>query len=193
MERDFDQAFLRRLQRRDEAAFTELVRRHQHAVYRLVLRMLGNPQEAEDMAQEVFVAVFRHIDSFRGDSNLSTWLYRVATNHCKNRIKYLHRRRAESSATLDSLGDHDLSAQGAPEHASPAPDQVLQGWRVERRLQEALGELDEEHRLMIVLRDLEGLPYGEIATITGLAEGTVKSRLHRARLALRERIAPWLK
>src|SRR5687768_10374102 len=97
-----------RLKRRDEAAFNELVRLYQVKIFRLVFRMLGDRAEAEDLAQEVFVTVFKSIDGFRGDSKLSTWLYRVATNHCKNRIKYLGRRARGAKKELDDAADREM-------------------------------------------------------------------------------------
>lgn len=186
-----DEALLvERLKRRDEAAFNELVRLYQGKVFTLVHRMLGDRAEAEDLAQEVFVTVFKSIDGFRGDSKLSTWLYRVATNHCKNRIKYLGRRARGSKEELT-----ELSERGALESATMTtsarierPDQALEGRQLERIVQEALAGLDTEHRELVVLRDVENMSYEEIQKITGLPEGTVKSRLHRARLALRDKV-----
>ncbi len=178
-----------RLRARDEIAFTEFVRAHQTRVFQLVFRMLGNRAEAEEMTQEVFLTVFKSIDSFRGDSKLSTWLYRITANHCKNRIKYLGRR-ARGSKELDEAAE-----KGAVESASmetsariERPDEAVLGRETENVVQNALAKLDEEHRTLIVLRDLEGMTYEEIQAVTGLAEGTVKSRLHRARLALKEHV-----
>ena len=183
-----EQRLVERLRLRDEAAFNVFVRTFQERVFALVLRMLGNRAEAEEMAQEVFVTVFRSIESFRGDSRLGTWLYRVAGNHCKNRMKYLDRR---ATRTHDAIEDapEDEVAEGSALGTRPArPDEAVEGSEMERAVQRALASLDEEHRTLIVLRDLEGLAYEEIVTITGLPDGTVKSRLHRARTALREAI-----
>src|SRR5947199_1921981 len=95
-----ERVLVRRLQQRDERAFQEVVRLYQHKVFNLVFRMIGNREEAEDVAQEVFVTVFKAIDSFRGESKLSTWLYRIAANQCKNRIKYLGRRSYQTTGAL---------------------------------------------------------------------------------------------
>lgn len=174
------------LKRRDEAAFNELVRLYQERVFRLVLRMLGDRSEAEDVAQEVFITVFKSIDGFRGDSKLSTWLYRVATNHCKNRIKYLDRRARGKKKELDELAEH-----GALESASMGtsaqvarPDQQAEAHEIEMIVRAAIMELDEDQRVLVIMRDVENMSYEEIQHETGLPEGTVKSRLHRARLAL---------
>jgi len=183
-----EQDFILALKRRDEAAFSELVRRHQHQVYNLVLRMLGNREEAEDVAQEVFVAVFRSIDGFREESSLATWLYRVATNHCKNRLKYLGRRQRGKLCSLDVVAEHDLRPTATQEHYHP-PDQLLEGHPAEREVQQAIAGLEPEQRLVILLREVEGLSYQQIEEVTGLPPGTVRSRLHRARLALKEWMA----
>ncbi len=174
-----ERRLLRRLQRHDENAFQEFVRLYQHQVFNLVLRMLGNRAEAEDVAQDVFVTVFKSIESFRGESKISTWLYRIAMNQCQNRIKYLSRRPTVRSDVL-------VESSTAPQAAGP--EAQLRGRQLEGLVQEAIAELDEEHRMLIVLRDIEELAYQEICSITGLPEGTVKSRLHRARLALREHV-----
>lgn len=182
---------VRRLQSRDERAFVDCLRLYQDQVYRLVFRMLGNHAEAEDVAQEVFVTVFKSIDSFRGDSKLSTWLYRIAANHCKNRIKYLRRRAHKQTADLDTQSERAMldpqhSTLGQ-QHASPV--EALEGVQLGGIVQRAIGLLDEDQRLLLVLRDVEELSYEEIMQVTGLPEGTVKSRLHRARLILKEEIA----
>jgi RNA polymerase sigma-70 factor (ECF subfamily) len=186
-----ERVLIRRLKQRDERAFEEVVRLYQHKVYNLVYRMLGNQQEAEDVAQEVFVTVFKAIDSFRGDAKFSTWLYRVAANHCKNRMKYLGRRSYNATGELDEAAERELAA-AQPSSLRPhvdGPDAVLEGLELERGVQAAIAALEEEHRVLIVLRDVEDLSYEEIAGITGLELGTVKSRLHRARLQLKEHMA----
>jgi RNA polymerase sigma-70 factor (ECF subfamily) len=186
-----ERLLIRRLQQRDERAFEEVVRLYKNKVYNLVYRMIGNSEEAEDIAQEVFVTVFKAIDSFRGEAKFSTWLYRIATNHCKNRMKYLGRRSYKSTGELDEAAERELQA-AQPSALRPhvdGPDAVLEGLQLERLVQEGIAALDEEHRTLIILRDVEDLSYEEIVSITGLAEGTVKSRLHRARLALKEHMA----
>jgi RNA polymerase sigma-70 factor (ECF subfamily) len=186
----YEQKLVQRLKRRDEAAFNELVRLYQGKIYRLVFRMIGDPGEAEDLAQEVFVTVFKSIDSFRGDSKLSTWMYRVATNHCKNRIKYLGRRAHKQKKEFDEVGDRDAieSASMSTSATVPRPDDLADARQTERIIRQALSELPEDQRELIVLRDIENMTYEEIKDVTGLPEGTVKSRLHRARLALQKRV-----
>jgi RNA polymerase sigma-70 factor (ECF subfamily) len=185
---ELERSLLRRLRERDERAFRELVTQHRDRVYNICYRMLGNRSEAEDVAQEVFIAVFKTIDSFREESKFSTWLYRVSVNHCKNRIKYLARRHDRDR---DELDENSAGANGAT-MGSPAraalPDRALEGIQMEEVLREAINSLDEEQRLVVVLRDVEDLTIEEICEITELPDGTVKSRLHRARLALRKKL-----
>ena len=181
---------LRRLRRRDPQAFQEMVLRHQVPVYSLCFRMLGNAAEAEDVAQDVFVRCFLSIERFRGDSSLSTWLYRIAINLCKNRIKHLSRRRWGFFDRFEDVPEGALNESSGVGNSvgepAPAPDAALTGSQTEALVQRALARLDPEHRELLVLRDIEGLSYSDVQAITGLAEGTVKSRLHRARLALKE-------
>ncbi len=190
MPEGYEEELVSRLRRRDEAAFNELVRLYQGRVFRIVLRMLGDEAEAEDLAQEVFVTVFKSIDKFRGDSKLSTWLYRVAINHAKNRLKYMKRRARGSHKEFDEVGDREgiESASMNTSHRIPRPDQTLEGRQTEGIIQRALRELPEEQRELVVLRDVQHLSYEEIQEVTGLVPGTVKSRLHRARVALVGRV-----
>ncbi len=190
MPEGYEEELVERLKRRDEAAFTELIRLYEKRIFQLVLRMLGDRGEAEDVAQDVFLTVFKSIDSFRGDSKLSTWLYRIATNHCKNRIKYLDRRARGKKTELDDLSEHDRvesASMSASAHVA-RPDQQAEANQMETIMRRAIGELDEEQRELVILRDVENLSYEEIQAITGLPEGTVKSRLHRARLALAKNV-----
>src|SRR5262245_6004078 len=185
---ELERSLLRRLRDRDERAFRELIDDHRDRVFNITYRMLGHRAEAEDVAQEVFITVFKTIDTFREESKFSTWLYRVTVNHCKNRIKYLARRHDRDRDELDeSANSTSTNGQiGAP--LPSAPDRALEGAQMEKLLQEAIANLDEDHRLVVVLREIEDLSIEEICDITGLPDGTVKSRLHRARLALRKKL-----
>jgi RNA polymerase sigma-70 factor (ECF subfamily) len=175
-----ERLLLARLRRRDERAFAELVRGHQDRVYDLCVRMLGDREEALDVAQEVFVALHGSIGQFRGDSRLSTWIFKVAKNHCLNRLKYLGRRQRGKTDELSDVPEDELAAHGT----EPGPQEALLGKEQQARVQAAIARLPEEQRLLVVLRDIEGLSYDEIVQITDQPEGTVKSRLHRARSAL---------
>lgn len=185
---DLERELLRRLRSRDERAFRELIDLYRDRVFNVTFRMLGDRAEAEDIAQEVFIAVFKTIDTFREESKFSTWLYRVAVNHTKNRIKYLSRRNDRNRTELDdNTADSDGPSLGNTIRPT-RPDRALEGAQMEQVLQGAIASLDEEHRVLVVLRDVEELSIEEICEITGIPDGTVKSRLHRARAALRKKL-----
>ena len=181
---------INQLKKGDPRAFERLVHEHQHRVFGLCLRMLGNPQEAEDLAQEVFLTVFRAIKTFRAESQLSTWIYRITRNHCLNRIKFLKRRAHEKKQSIEDTPQSLLSAQQNTNQTRP--DKLAESRQMERLVAQHIASLSEEHRELIILRDVEHLTYDQIQEITGLAQGTVKSRLHRARMELARRIAPYL-
>lgn len=179
-----ERALLERLKRGDQRAFSELVTRFQATVYNVVLRILGHRREdALDVSQEVFVTVFKHIKDFRGDSRLSTWIHRIAINHCRTRLAYLARRR---EALHEPIEEHlPIRDAGHPLRGQvPTPESAYIGNEAERFVRLALAALEPDAREVVVLRDLEGLSYEEIAVITGLKVGTVKSRISRGREAL---------
>jgi RNA polymerase sigma-70 factor (ECF subfamily) len=191
---DQEAALVERLKARDERAFNELVRAFETRIFGLILRMINNRQEAEDLAQEVFVQVFKAIDSFRGDAKLSTWIYRIAINLCKNRSKYLQRRHSNKQDELEALADRSpmSSAKGTTVGDIARPDDLLVGRQVERVVQNAIAQLEADFREVLILRDVEDLSYEEIAQITNLPEGTVKSRIHRARSQLKAAVESML-
>ena len=182
-----ERKFIERLAQRDERAFNELVELYEARVFRLLLRMLGRRDEAEDMAQEVFVQIFKAITTFRGDSKLSTWIYRVSVNLCKNRMKYLSRRHTDGEDELEPVAERAPldEAKGVTFGDIAQPDRLVEGYQMERVLQQCIAELEPDFREVLILRDLEDLSYDELSEITGLPEGTVKSRLHRARSMLK--------
>ena len=186
-----DRQLVERLKRREERAFRELVGRYENRIFGLMLRMIGNREEAQDLAQEVFVTVYRAIDSYRGDGRFYTWLYRIATNTCRNRIKYLKGRSFYRATSLTTVEDND-GAQRRASTSVATPEAEVAGSHLEQAIQRELGQLDPDQRLLIVLRDVQGLSYEDILRITGLPEGTLKSRLHRARVALKQRLEPYL-
>jgi RNA polymerase sigma-70 factor (ECF subfamily) len=187
---DSELKFIERLRRHDERAFNELVETYEQRVFRLVFRMLGRRDEAEDMAQEVFVQVFKAIATFRGDSKLSTWVYRIAVNLCKNRLKYLSRRHDGTQQELEPVAERaPLSeAKGVTFGDVARPDHMVEGLQVEKIVHACITELDPDFREVLILADVEDLSYQEIAQITGLADGTVKSRIHRARAMLKTKV-----
>lgn len=186
---ELEARLVERLIARDERAFNELVRAYERRVFALILRMLGgNRSEAEEVSQEVFVQVFKAIGTFRGDSKLSTWIYRIAVNLCKNRSKYLKVRREGQKDELEAVAEHTNLGESTSANVGriERPDEALAGKQIERIVQEAIMQLEPTFRECLVLRDVEELSYEEIEAITGLAAGTVKSRIFRARAQLRE-------
>jgi RNA polymerase sigma-70 factor (ECF subfamily) len=177
---DPDLELVRRWQGGDLEAFSDLVKRHELRVFRLLLRMLGSREEAEDVAQETFLNLHRHGHRFRSESRFSTFVYRVAVNAALNRRRSLGRKRArmEALAERQAAGDHLPETPRGPEDATG-------GGEIQVRVQQAITKLPANLRAPLVLYDIEGQPYSEIAKSLGVAEGTVKSRIHRARAALR--------
>ena len=181
-------ALVERLKARDEKAFNELVRGLQRRVFGLLFRMLGNRTEAEDITQEVFVHVFKSIDQFRGESRISSWVMRIATNLCKNR--YIHDQRHHSKEHEDITETADrvpmASAKGTTAGSIAQPDELAMGFQMERIIQQAIAAMDADQREILILRDIEDMSHEEISEIIGIPIATVKSRILRARQRLRE-------
>jgi RNA polymerase sigma-70 factor (ECF subfamily) len=167
----------------DDSACSRLVSDHQRMVYQLGLHLLGDPQEALDLSQEVFLRVFRTLPQFRGQSTLRTWIYRIVINQASNRQRWWRRRHRSQQVALE---EHAAVHGELPESRSYAmPDRVLQQHETAGRVWGALNELPFDQRACVVLREIDGLSYDEIAASLGVAVGTVKSRLARARETLR--------
>lgn len=174
----------------DRVAFNELVRRHQKKVFNLCYRIMGNREEAEDVTQEVFITVYKALRGFRGDSAFSTWIHRVAANHCKNRLKHLKRRRYFQTSSIDETYETGEGEQ-KKEYASDefdSPEEEMERTQTYAEINKAIAELEDEYKIVIVMRDVRGLSYQEIADALELKEGTVKSRIHRARLELQAKL-----
>jgi RNA polymerase sigma-70 factor (ECF subfamily) len=166
----------------DEDASAELVAQHQRTVVQLATNLLGDREEALDLSQEVFLRVFRTIHRFRGQSSLRTWIYRIVVNQARNRHRFWRRRHRADQVSLDQ---HVAAHGDVLSGDEPTPDRVLAQKELATRLWTALDRLPFEQRTAIVLREVDGLSYDDIAFSLGLAVGTVKSRLTRARRALR--------
>jgi RNA polymerase sigma-70 factor (ECF subfamily) len=173
----------------DEVACARLVTDHQRMVYQLSLQLLGDPQEALDLSQEVFLSVFRRLNYFRGQSTLRTWIYRIVVNHASNRLRWWRRRRKSQQVPLEEHAAHQ--GELAESRSFAQPDRVLQQREIAGLVWQALGQLPFDQRTAIVLREIHGLSYEEIATSLGVAVGTVKSRLARARSTLRSTLRPY--
>lgn len=180
---DPDADLVERWQSGDEAAFEALVRRHESRVFGLLIRMLGNRDDALDVSQETFLSLHRHGHRFRREARFSTFVYRVAANAALNRRRSLGRKRAREQA-LARQQDAGFDRPQSPRD----PEDAAVGVEAQERVQKALLELPDDLRMTLVLYDLEGQSYGEIADALQIPEGTVKSRIHRARNALRQEL-----
>ena len=179
-------SLIQRCTARDEDACAELVNEHQRMVYQLALNLLNDHNEALDLSQEVFLRVFRTIHAFRGQSSLRTWIYRIVVNQARNRQRWWRRRHRSQQVSLDQ----HIEAHGdLPERRDDAsPDRVLGQKRLAERIRQALDRLPFDQKTAIVLREIDGLSYEEIGFSLGIAVGTVKSRLARAREGLRAQL-----
>ena len=170
-----DMALVDRCRKGDFGAFEELYRQHAGRLYSVACRMVGNPSDAEDLLQEIFLMAHRKLDSFRGDSALGTWLYRLATNLCLDHLRSKAARTSQLTGALDDEpGLADAGSRSLAERALTRMD-----------LERALTELPDGCRAAFVLHDIEGLEHREVAEALGIAEGTSKSQVHKARLRLR--------
>ena len=160
----------RYLETEDRRLFAVLVQRHQDRVYGMCARILGSPTLAEEVAQDVFVAVFKNLHRFRGDSRFSTWLYRVVVNHCKNKQAYRFRRKEKQHESLDQPRELEGGeVKRELPSSNPGPEKAALARERQRILHAGLAELSEEQRTIIVMRDLNGMPYDEIAETLGVA------------------------
>lgn len=184
-----DGELVKAFQAGDKAAFDKLVLKHKDKLFNLCYWFLGDKQEANDSAQDVFIKIYRSLKKFRLESAFSTWLYRIASNTCKNRLKSLEHRQKKKMVWLDNPGDLDNREHSAKIQAeSPSPMLELEKKERMMLVQKAISLLPAEQRTVVVLRDIEGLSYEEVTNITGFNLGTVKSRLSRARLELRKKL-----
>lgn len=178
-------SLIQRCAARDEDACAELVSEHQRMVYQLSLNLLNDHNEALDLSQEVFLRVFRTIHAFRGHSSLRTWIYRIVVNQARNRQRWWRRRHRAQQVSLDQhIQDHGELA----ERIDSGPDRLVGQKQLAERIRVALDGLPFDQKTAIVLREIDGLSYEEIGFSLGIAVGTVKSRLARAREGLRAQL-----
>jgi RNA polymerase sigma-70 factor, ECF subfamily len=181
--------FVLRLKANEDAAYDELVRTYNASIFHVAYRMLGDNAEASDVVQEIFIKVFRNIGSFKGQAALKTWIFRIALSEILNRLRWWKSRHRSTTVSLD---DHPNGQEHYVPDSGPSPEQVLESKERELAIQKALGKLSSEHRSIIVLRDIEGFSYTEIADILGISIGTVKSRLARGREDLKKSLIRYL-
>lgn len=185
MTREEELRLVRRVQSGEAEAFEELVRAHEKTVYNLALRLVGNPQDAEDMAQEAFLKVYRSLPEFRGESKFSVWLYRIVSNVCLDHLRRQGRRPASSLTTEDEDGEKQ---QWDVPDESQSPERLLEQKLTREAVQRGLETLPEDQRQILLLREIRGMSYEEIGQTLDLEPGTVKSRIFRAR----KKLVAWL-
>jgi RNA polymerase sigma-70 factor, ECF subfamily len=185
---DEDSQLVAKTQRGRNEAFDELVQKYYKKIYNLAYRYVGDPEEANDLAQEIFTAAYQNVRKFRGDAKFSTWLFQIATNRGKNRFKYLKRRGFFVNRSQPEGEDERESQLREIPDFSTNPETVLASKQIQKIVQDAINELDPDHKEIVILRDIEGFSYEEIAEFLGLPEGTTKSRLHRARMVVKEKL-----
>ena len=185
--RDFE--LIRSFLSGEKTAFDQLVIRHKDRVFNLCYRILGDYNEANDYAQETFIKAFKSLKGFRFESSFSTWLYRIAVNNCKNRLRSLEKRYQGKTVSLENTnypGKGNPAFEIRDDSSSPANE--LERKEKSAFIQTAINSLPAEQKIVIILREIEGRSYEEIAETTGLALGTVKSRLARGRMELKNKL-----
>jgi RNA polymerase sigma-70 factor (ECF subfamily) len=185
-----DRLLVDRFKGGDEAAFNEMVSRYWDRIFSLVHQMLRNSQDAEEVTQDAFIRAHRGLANFRGDSAFSTWLYQIATNLARNRYWYWWRRKRDKSVSFDQpIGEEgNLTLADLVPADVETPDDITVTREFSDRVAECMEELGEKHREILILRNVQNHSYEEIAHILGISVGTVKSRIARAREALRTRL-----
>jgi RNA polymerase sigma-70 factor (ECF subfamily) len=187
-DKSLEKSLINKCKQGDIAAFNDLVQRYEKRVFNFAYRMAGNYDDANDVAQEAFIRVFNSISTFRGDANFTTWLYRIVTN------VYLDERKKQKAHLQSSLEDYIELEENVVtrqiEDGGPTPDHIVETAERDGILQQAIQELPEYQRIMVVLYHTQSKSYEEIAQIMNLPIGTVKSRLNRARIALKEKLEP---
>ena len=187
-----DYSLVERCRANDEAAFNEVVARYKTKIYNYIYRMTGSSDDAEDLTQEVFIRLYTSIDSFRSQSSLNTWLFRIAGNLCVDRF-----RRGKNRTPAYSLDAPVGETEGEMAHEvadlTYEPHRLLENVEMAEQIQAALALLPEKLRATLILHDIEGMPYDEVAQVVGCPLGTVKSRLFNARTQLRQRLAAYLR
>jgi len=182
--------FLERLKQGEVAAFGQLVAEQTNDVYALLYRLTADPEEARDLTQETFLRAFQSISRFRGDANLKTWIYRIAVNQARNRWRWWRRRKRDVTVSLDATDDRHSQPLSATLRNDDAVDPEQQTLAKEResQLREALLGLRQSYREAVILRDVEGFSYEEVADTLQISIGTVKSRISRGRLEMRRKL-----
>jgi RNA polymerase sigma-70 factor (ECF subfamily) len=184
--KSLDELLVERAKRGDVEAFEQLISQYERKVYNLAYRLTGSHEDASDVAQEAFIRAYSSLPEFRGDSSFATWLFRIANNACLDELRKRKRQRVTSLDEPLSTSDGEMDRQIALADEADSPEHALERVEIQRAVQESINALDEEYRIAIVMRDIQGYSYNEIADALGINLGTVKSRINRARSALKE-------
>lgn len=187
-----DAALMLRVREGDTNAFAELVDRYKQPVVNLIARMLHDPAEAEDIAQNVFVQVYRFADRYEASAKFTTWLFTIARNLCLNELRRRSRRPAESLEALAAEEEGHIPVQVEDRRSTSPPDQLLRA-ELERKVEEAISQLPENQRLALLLCRQDELSYEEMAEVLGCSVSATKSLIHRGRETLKQRLKPYLK
>lgn len=185
---DEDTELARECRQGSREAFNRLVYKYQDRIYSIALRMMQNTEEAKDIAQDVFFSVYKSIKRFRGDSKLATWLYRIAVNACINKLKSKSRKQTQPIEETSPAKMGEAGQEGTTSSEISDPHKALERKDLGQKIEGELAKLPPESRIVVLLRDVQGMSYEEIEKILGIPDGTVKSRLHRARLELKKRL-----
>ena len=188
-----DLSLVKRSQKGDDAAFSKLVERYQGKVFSIALGMTKNREDAMDITQDAFVKVHRYLDNFQGNSSFYTWLYRIVVNLCIDHIRRVGRRAGTDFDEKTRYSSENVEGSDLlPRRLDSNPSKALGRKELAERIQEAVNELPEYHRAVIILREIEGLSYTEMAKVMKVSKGTIMSRLHHARQKLKKALEPYL-
>jgi len=181
---DNERLLLKRAKKGDVDAFEQLIEKYQKKVYNIALKMLGNKEDAYDMSHEVFIRVYRSIDKFKEQASLSTWIYKITTNVCLDEIR---RRKNRFTVSIDDdMELNDSKVKRQIEYDGPSPEIIVEENELREIINKSIQQLPEQYRVVTILRDIQGFSYEEIANILDVPQGTVKSRINRARAMLRD-------
>ncbi|MGE5674420.1 MAG: RNA polymerase sigma factor [Mycobacterium leprae] len=186
MSKSLDELLVERAKRGDVQAFEQLIGQYERKVFNIAYRLTGNHEDASDVAQEAFIRAYSSLPDFRGDSSFQTWLMRIVNNACLDELRKRRRQRMTSLDEPLAVDDGEMERQLAIANPQDGPEQALERVEVQRVVQESISLLDDEYRIVVIMRDIEGYSYNEIADALAINIGTVKSRLNRARHALKE-------
>nr|WP_204618930.1 sigma-70 family RNA polymerase sigma factor [Desulforadius tongensis] len=182
-----DQQLIERSKSGDYIAFEELVRRYENKVYNVAYRFVGNHADASDLAQEAFIKIYQALGSFRGDSSFMTWIYHITANVCRDELR--RRQKKQTISLDDDFQDKDnLPLILSLSSDKPGPEEEIERMELREQVQQCLNMLSDEHRLILIMREMQQLSYDEIAKVLGCSLGTVKSRLSRARMAFKQKM-----